>query len=244
MTREGTSGLAHWRTRFLNASRSVSQLPRIDLAAAGADKEDVRQRRLVDRGRRLEYLTVGWTLLEAGAALAAALASRSAALLGFGGDSSVEAFAGAVLLWRLRDHSSGASRDPVATRLVGCGLLLLAISVTVEAARALADRRAPDASLVGMTVAAVALVVMPLLAREKRRVAQAIGSRALHVDAGQTVLCAVLSAITLAGVGLRALAGWWWADPVAALALVPLIAREGVTALRVLHTGDALRRPR
>jgi len=187
---------------------------------------------LIRRGRRLEYFTIGWNLLEAGVALAGGIVAGSTALIGFGIDSAIESSSGAVLLWRLQDGVHGDRREARALRLVGLCFLLLAAYVALDAGRALWLRKPPAESLVGIVIAAVSLGVMPLLARAKRRVAVAMGSRALAADARQTDLCMYLSAILLGGLGLHALLGWWWADPVAALIMVPIIVREGVLALR------------
>jgi divalent metal cation (Fe/Co/Zn/Cd) transporter len=185
----------------------------------------------VRRGRRLEYFTLGWNLTEAAVAVGAGAVAGSIALVGFGVDSLIECLSGAILLWRLHGDADEA-REARALRLVGISFLLLAAYVGFEAVKTLLAREAPDASLVGIVLAAVSLVVMPLLARAKRRVASRLGSRALEADSRQTDLCAYLSAILLGGLALNAVAGWWWADPVAALVMVPIIAREGVEALR------------
>lgn len=184
------------------------------------------------RGRRLEYLTLGWNLVEAVVSVAAGVAAGSTALVGFGVDSMIESSSGAVLLWRLKDGEEGHRREELALRLVGICFLLLAAWVAWEAASALIFREPPEASPLGIAVAALSLVVMPILARAKRRVAGDLNSRALEADSRQTDLCAYLSAILLVGLVLNALAGWWWADPAAALVMVPIIAREGVEALR------------
>lgn len=175
---------------------------------------------------------MGWNVLEAVVAVGAGLLAGSAALVGFGVDSVIESSSGAVMLWRLRAGARGEARERTALRLVGVSFLLLAAYVTYDAARALALREPPEASYVGVGVAALSLVVMPLLARAKRRVAADLGSRAMRADSRQTDLCAYLSAILLAGLALNALFGLWWADPAAALVMVPIIAREGVEALR------------
>ena len=192
----------------------------------------VDRRTQVRRGRLLEYLTLGWNLIEAVVAIGAGLAAGSSALIGFGLDSVIESSSGAVLLWRLRAGEEGERRELQALRLVGVSFLLLAGYVAFEAGGALWRREAPEESLVGVVLAAVSLVVMPILARAKRSVAADLGSAALEADSRQTDLCAVLSAILLGGLLLNALVGWWWADPVAALAMVPVIAAEGVRALR------------
>lgn len=188
----------------------------------------------VRRGRLLEYLTIGWNSLEAVASIVAGLFAGSIALVGFGLDSLIEVSSGAALLWRL--HMDAPERreraERVALKIVGVSFLLLAAYVAFDSVKSLIKREAPESSYVGIAIAALSLVVMPLLARAKRRVAAAISSRALHADSRQTDICTYLSAILLAGLILNALFGWWWADPVAALVMIPIIAKEGVEALR------------
>lgn len=186
-------------------------------------------------GRRLEYLTIGWNVIEGIVAIAAGAMAGSTALVGFGVDSAIESMSGGVLLWRLQDGDGHADREAPALKLVGVSFLLLAAWVAYEAGGALLLREPPDASWVGIAVASLSLVVMPWLAWRKRRVARALDSRALDCDSRQTSLCAYLSAILLGGLLLNAAFGLWWADPVAALAMVPIIAREGVDALRGEH---------
>jgi divalent metal cation (Fe/Co/Zn/Cd) transporter len=184
------------------------------------------------RGRRLEYFTLGWNVVEAAVAIGAGVAAGSIALVGFGTDSVIESLSGAVLLWRLQAHAADEARERRALQLVGWSFLLLAAYVAFEAGRDLLRREPPEASLIGIVLAITSLIVMPLLARAKRRVAARLDSQALAADARQTDLCAWLSAILLGGLGLNALFGWWWADPVAALIMVPIIVREGGQALR------------
>ena len=187
---------------------------------------------MIRRGRLLEYLTVGWNLAEAVIAIGAGVVAGSTALIGFGLDSVIESVSGVVLLWRLQVGPEGEQREQRALKLVGVSFLLLAAYVGWEAAGALLRRQEPDSSPVGIVLAAVSLVVMPILARAKRRVAAGLGSAALEADSRQTDLCAVLSAILLGGLVLNSVLGWWWADPVAALVMVPVILAEGVRALR------------
>jgi cation diffusion facilitator family transporter len=193
---------------------------------------------LLARGVRLEVLTVGWNVVEAAVAITAALAAGSVALLGFGADSVVESLSGLVLLWRLRAERRGADREAVerievrAERLVGLSLLALAAFVAIGASTRLLAGERPEASPVGMALAAVSLVVMWWLARAKGRLAVDLGSRSLAADAFQTTACFWLSVIVLVGVGLNAVLGWWWADPLAALVMSVVIAREGLEALR------------
>ena len=187
------------------------------------------------RGRRLEYLTILWTSLEALIGIAAGLVAGSIALVGFGVDSVIEISSGAVLLWRLRSDACderAERRERIALKLVGLSFFALAAYVAVEAAKALWLRQAPERSLVGIGLAAASLIAMPLLARAKRRVARSLASGALQADSRQTDLCAYLSAILLGGLLLNAALGWWWADPVAGLAMLPIILKEGVDAVR------------
>ena len=161
--------------------------------------------------------------------------ASSIALVGFGIDSGIEVLSGLILLWRLNTRRDEEERERVearALKLVGWSFLILAAYVAFDAAMSLIRREAPDESRVGIALAAVSVVVMPLLVRAKRRVAAQLNSRALAADSKQTELCTWLSAILLGGLVLNALAGWWWADPVAALVMVPIIANEGVEALR------------
>ena len=186
----------------------------------------------IRRGRGLEYLTIGWNVLEAVVAIGAGLFAGSIALVGFGVDSVIESASGAVLLWRLREGERGEQRERLALRLVGFSFLLLAAYVAFDAVQSLIVRESPEASYIGIGIAILSLVVMPLLARAKRRVAAELNSRAMKADSRQTDLCAYLSAILLGGLVLNALFGLWWADPIAGLVMVPIITREGVEALR------------
>lgn len=187
---------------------------------------------LIARGRRLEYLTIGWNIIEGMIAVGAGLVAGSTALVGFGIDSFIESLSGGALLWRLRSDANAEKREKIALRFVGVSLLALAAYVSYEAIETLYRREAPEQSYVGITLSVVSLMVMPLLARAKRKVAAKLNSRALQADSKQTDICAYLSAILLGGLALNALFGLWWADPVAALAMVPIITKEGVGALR------------
>jgi divalent metal cation (Fe/Co/Zn/Cd) transporter len=183
-------------------------------------------------GRRLEYFTIGWNTLEAVVSVWAGVLAGSTALVGFGIDSVIESSSGAVLLWRLRDGGDHMARERLALRLVGGSFLALAAWVAYESVGALVSRDATAVSYPGIVIAGLSLLVMPLLARRKRRVAASISSRALESDSRQTSLCAYLSAILLGGLVLNAALGWWWADAVAALAMVPIITQEGLRALK------------
>jgi divalent metal cation (Fe/Co/Zn/Cd) transporter len=191
--------------------------------------------RLVVRSRRLNIATLAYNTLEGIIAISAGLAAGSVALVGFGIDSGIELAASGAALWRLNADADMARRAAVertSHRVIGALFMVLAVYVSIDAGRALWTREAPSESPIGIALAAASVLVMPLLARAKRRVGQALGSRALTAEAAQTALCTWLSAILLVGLGLNAWLGWWWADPVAALAMVPIIAREGVEGLR------------
>lgn len=194
---------------------------------------------VLDRALRLEYLTISWNVLEGLIAVGAALGAGSVALLGFGIDSFVESASGGILTWRLlaerrndlRDKSI-AELDERAKRLVACTLFLLAAYIVFEAGMKLWQREYVKPSLVGIALTTVSFGVMWWLARAKRQTAHALGSRALATDSVQTTACWWLSLIVLAGVGLNALFGWWWADPVAALGMCYFLVREGREAWR------------
>jgi len=190
---------------------------------------------LVRRGRYLEYFTIGYNSLEGLIAVAAGLLAGSIALVGFGFDSLIEVTSGAVLLWRLHadlDEERRERVEAISLRIVGACFVLLAIYVSFDSVKSLIRREAPQESIVGIVLAAVSLIVMPLLVRAKRKVACGINSAALMADSKQTELCTYLSAILLAGLLLNALLGWWWADPIAALVMVPIIVKEGIEGLR------------
>jgi divalent metal cation (Fe/Co/Zn/Cd) transporter len=184
------------------------------------------------RGRRLEYFTLGWNLTEAVVGISAGVIAGSIALIGFGVDSIIESFSGAILLWRLQRHKADEKREQLALKLVGISFFVLAAYVAADAAKTLIQRDPPHASTVGVCLAAVSIVVMPLLARAKRRVAARLKSRALVADSRQTDLCAYLSSILFVGLIFNALFGWWWADSIAAILMVPIITREGIEALK------------
>jgi len=190
---------------------------------------------LVRRGRFLEYFTIGYNSLEGLIAVAAGLIAGSIALVGFGFDSLIEVTSGVALLWRLHadvDEDRRERVEAISLRIVGVCFVALALYVTTESIESLLRHEAPKESLVGIILAAVSLVVMPLLVKAKRKVARGINSGALMADSKQTELCTYLSAILLAGLLLNALLGWWWADPIAALVMVPIIVKEGIEALR------------
>ena len=189
---------------------------------------------VAQRGRRLQYLTIAGNSAECTIALAAGFLAGSIALVGFGFDSAIEVTSSLAAIWRLHRETDEERRELAerrAMRLIGGCFLLLAAYVLTDAVAALRTGEPPERTLTGIVLAALSLVVMPLRARATRRVATELDSGALEAETRQTEICAYLSAILLAGLGFNALLGWWWADPIAALAMVPLIAREGWQAL-------------
>jgi divalent metal cation (Fe/Co/Zn/Cd) transporter len=189
----------------------------------------------LQRGILLEYLTVGWNLIEGLVAVASGAVSGSVALVGFGIDSFIETSSGGILLWRLHAERRGRDAEKVertALRLVGVSFMLLAAYVAFESVKSLMEREVPQRSVAGMVIAVLSVIVMPWLSHEKRKAAGKLGSAALQADSRQSSLCAYLSVILLGGLLLNALLGWWWADAVAALCMLPIIIKEGVEALR------------
>ena len=189
----------------------------------------------VRRGILLGYATILYNSFEAIGSLVAGALAGSVALVGFGADSVIEVVAAGAAQWRLRSDvmPERRARVELAThRIVGASFVALALYIVLDSGTALWERERPDKSLFGIVVLVLSIIVMPLLARAKSRVARELGSSALRSEAAQTSLCAYLSVIALAGVGLNAMLGWWWADPIAALAMVPIIVKEGVEGLR------------
>jgi divalent metal cation (Fe/Co/Zn/Cd) transporter len=186
------------------------------------------------RGQRLEYLTLSYNVVEAIVSITAGLVAGSIALVGFGVDSVIESISGSIMLWRLA-HDTHARRDDIerwALRMIGASFLLLAAYVGYEAVEKLVTRAAPERSIPGIVLACCSLIIMPVLARKKRAVGRNIGSAAMVADSQQTQLCSYLSAILLGGLLLNAVAGWWWADPVAGIVMAPIIAKEGISGLK------------
>ena len=181
-------------------------------------------------GRRVEYFSIAWTSVEAIIGVTVGILAGSVALIGFGADSIIEVASSCVLLWWLAEGS--IDRDRTAQRLVGACFFALAGYIALDASMDLLKREAPRVTYVGIIYAAACVIVMPLLARAKRRVAARLNSHALHADSHQSDICAYLSVILLLGLALNAVLGWWWADPIAALCMLPIIIREGVAGLR------------
>lgn len=215
-------------------SERVSDVPVAD-HGVHQDRPPSSRALAVRRANVLAWATVGWNVVEGVVALVAGVAAGSISLVGFGIDSSIEVSAAVVVLWRLRKETGDhcvAPDDRRATRLVAAAFGALAAYVTVTAASQLVTGQPPDTSTVGIVLAALSLVVMPALARAKARLAPVLGSRAVAAESRQTMLCAWMSAVLLVGLALHAVAGWWWADPVAALGVAGVAAFEGVRTWR------------
>jgi len=190
---------------------------------------------IVWRGQKLEYFTIAWNLLEGLVAIVAGVIAGSISLVGFGVDSFIEVTSGAVLLWRMSVDSDVHRRElneKRALKAVGICFLALAAYIMYESVGDLWFKRTPEHSVPGIVLASISLVVMPMLSRAKRKVGSALGSSAMHADAKQTEFCTYLSAILLGGLLLNVAFGLWWADPLAALAMAPIIAKEGMDGIR------------
>jgi len=190
---------------------------------------------IAHRGRRLEYFTIAWNTLEGLVAVAAGVNAGSISLVGFGIDSFIEVTSGATLLWRMSVDSDVERRErneKLSLRIVGVCFIALAVYITYEALVDLIRKTAPEHSIPGIALACVSLIVMPILSRAKKKVGNALSSAAMNADARQTDFCVYLSAILLAGLALNAGLGWWWADPIAALTMAPIVAKEGLDGVK------------
>jgi len=181
--------------------------------------------------KRVQIITIVWMSIEAALSLWAAWTARSPALAAFGGDSAIELMSAVVVLWRFRSHASEAA-ERRASRVAGGLLIALAAFVAFVSAMSLLGRSGPQTSYLGMAVLVFAAILMPWLAREKRRLSALTGSAALRADAAESALCAYFSVIALIGLALHAICHIAWADPVAALVITPLILFEAREALR------------
>lgn len=195
----------------------------------------------MQRAHRLNAVTIGWNTVEGLVAVAAGVAAGSVSLVGFGLDSAIEVSAAGILAWRLvRERRGGCMQDDDrrATRAIAVSFAGLAIYVGVESLRDLLNGVRPHQSVPGLVLAALSLLVMPVLARSKRRLAPALGSRAVEADAAQTSLCALLSAVLLGGLAANALFDWWWADPLAGLGIAALAGAAAVKTWRAESLAD------
>ncbi len=180
------------------------------------------------RARILAWVGVAWHVVEFAIALAAGVAAGSIALIGFGADSLIEAVAGFVVLWLFTGRRIGSqSAERRAQQAISATFFILAAYVSVEATRTLVAGNHPQASWVGIGLAAFTALTMPLLARAKRHVGHQLNSSAAVKEASQTSLCAYLSIALLIGLGANAVLGWWWADPLTALAIAAVAVKEG-----------------
>src|SRR5579863_7060708 len=186
---------------------------------------------LLRRVVRLQVLTITWMTVEAVVALGAAWTARSPSLLGFGGDSTIELFSAIIVLWRFRSKSDSADTEKLAARVAGGLLFIVAAFVTVSSGLSLLGYREPQPTIAGIMLLIVAAIGMPWLASQKRKLATQVSSASLRADATESALCGYLSLIALAGLLANAIFHAPWADPAAALALVPLITREGWEAV-------------
>jgi divalent metal cation (Fe/Co/Zn/Cd) transporter len=193
---------------------------------------------VVSSGKKVEYFTIGWHLLEGAISLAAGISAGSLSLVGFGVDSLVELASGMAVLWRMNvDHNihHRERNEKLALKLVGWSFIALALYLVVESIVSFVEKKAPEHSAVGIAIAALSLIVMPILSHAKRRIGATLDSAAMCADAKQADFCAYLAAILLAGLLLNYLFSWWWADPIAAIAMALIIGNEGINA----STGQA-----
>jgi divalent metal cation (Fe/Co/Zn/Cd) transporter len=187
------------------------------------------RKRLGRRAQMLAGASVSYNAIEALIAISAGTVAGSGALIAFGLDSIVEMSSGLIILWQFR-HRVPESRERIALRLIALSFFALAAYVAVDSVLALVQRQSPEASLVGIGLALASLAVMPVLSLAQRRTGRALGSSTVVADSTQTLLCTYLSAVLLIGLVLNMWLGWWWADPLAALVIGAVAAKEGVEA--------------
>jgi len=190
---------------------------------------------LLQRAALLQWLTVGHGLIEGTVALLASHGSQSVALLGFGLDSLIEVVSASVVLWRIASIARQGRwylSEVAGLRVVGTGFVLLGLSITFDAIKALLTHDKPTESIPGIVIAILSVLCMPLLGQAKKRISGEIGSHTMRADSKQTHFCAYLAGITLIGLVANSWLGWWWMDPAAALVMVPIMGWEGIQALR------------
>jgi divalent metal cation (Fe/Co/Zn/Cd) transporter len=195
----------------------------------------IARRAIALRGRRQEYFTIAWNSLEGLIAVGVGMLAGSISLVGFGMDSFIEVASGVTLLWRMSVDANVERRErneKLSLRIVGVCFVALAVYIAYEAISDLMRKTAPEHSIAGIALACVSLIVMPILSRAKKKVGNALKSGAMKADARQTDFCVYLSGIVLVGLVLNAGLGWWWADPIAALSMVPIIGKEGFDGIK------------
>jgi divalent metal cation (Fe/Co/Zn/Cd) transporter len=240
--RERTSGPAAFANEDApEHHRIVKEAPDIDTNQAHPDlttPQGLQADRLdgLQRGIALEYVSLAYNVLESVVGLAAGTVAGSVALIGFGLDSVVESSSAAILIWRFRTETrrrrSSEDAERRAVRLVAFAFFALATYIGGRAILDLVAQSRPDDSRIGIALAVASLIVMPWLVARKRKLAVEIDSRSLKADSTQTLLCTYMSAFLLVGLVANALLGWWWADPVAGLAIAALAVREGIELWR------------
>jgi divalent metal cation (Fe/Co/Zn/Cd) transporter len=187
------------------------------------------------RGKRLEYLTIAWNILEGLVAVISGAVAGSVSLVGFGIDSFIEVTSASTLLWRMSvdtDDQRREQNERLSLKIVGICFIALAMYVGYESTSDLVTRKRPEHSIPGIVLASASLVVMPLLSRAKKKIGSSLSSAAMRADAKQSDFCVYLSAILLIGLRLNAGLNWWWTDPIAALIMVPIIAKEGIDGIK------------
>lgn len=205
----------------------TSSLDGVRVAPLGAEE----RRRLGRRAQLLAGASVSYNAVEAVIAISAGAAAGSGALVGFGLDSIVEVSSGLIILWQFR-HKVPESRERAALRLIALSFFALAAYITVDSGLELIAGHRPETSAVGIALAALSLAIMPALSIAQRRTGRALSSSTVVADGTQTLLCTYLSAALLAGLLLNAVWGWWWADPIVAMAIAAVAVREGMQAWR------------
>ena len=216
-------------------SRAFSDMSMVTVMAQWCSMSSVPQISEQDtfrRIRQIQTVTIVWMTVEAAVSLAAAWMARSPALVAFGGDSAIELFSAIVVLWRFRAHADQEQSEKHAARIAAVLLFILAAYVVVVSTLTLLGFSEPKTTYLGIAILIAAVAIMPWLAKEKRRLSTITGSAALRADAAESALCAYLSLIALVGLGIKAIWDIWWADPVTALVIVPLILWEGWEAMR------------
>jgi len=225
--------LVELRPDSVESVGTETQLPVLPLVVASADPD---RSRFVARARLLAWIGLGWHLVEAAVGVGAGVVAASPALVGFGADSLIEAAAGLVVLWLMADsRSASVAAERRAQQLIAASFAVLAAYIGFEAVGDLVAGHHPGTSWVGIGLSVVTLATMPPLAVAKRRVGERLNSSATTSESRQTMLCAYLSAALLVGLLANAVVGWWWSDPLVALAIAAVAAREARDAWR----GDA-----